>query len=337
MGAVHNVKARYELQHGLDPRPTVAAGAELLREAFQLKPTYVYPYVNMADLYATQAWYEVALGMDPRASSDRAVEACQQAIQRMPGFYGSFDSICRAQLAAAQYELMSGISAQVTLDRAVENCTKALEFNPADLESHQNMSIARRMIVLHRLERGLDAADSLADARAAVRKALEINASAPPILVLQGQIEVVTARLATKATEEPAEILRAAGILLKRALQQGAASAELFETMAEIHLLQAEWRARRRRPLEQHVAQGLAMVEEALQVNPRAARAEALSGALHLVKARNEGGRAGRQDAARRARGALEKAIQNNPLLRREFGPLLVEVERLIAPPSSSP
>ena len=64
-------------------------------------------------------------------------------------------------------------------------------------------------------------------------------------------------------------------------------------------------------------------------MNPNHPRLLATQGALLLLEARASQDAAAKAETARKARDALRRAVELNPLLRREVGTLLDEAERL--------
>ena len=78
-----------------------------------------------------------------------------------------------------------------------------------------------------------------------------------------------------------------------------------------------------------HRATGIDACARGLAVNPNHPRLLAAKGALLLLEAHAAPDAAAKAESARQARDALRRAVELNPLLRREVGPLLDEAEHL--------
>ncbi|HEX6862079.1 MAG TPA: hypothetical protein VF414_04640, partial [Thermoanaerobaculia bacterium] len=122
----------------------------------------------------------------------------------------------------------------------------------------------------------------------------------------KGRIELIAARHALREKRDPRPAFDAATAALARAETLNPSAPEIFLAQAQVE----RWRAESGQ--EGAVRRGLERVEKALAINPEDAPAYAVRGALlHLAGRRGEAGE------------ALRKAIAINPLLRREYGPLL--------------
>jgi serine/threonine-protein kinase len=121
--------------------------------------------------------------------------------------------------------------------------------------------------------------------------------------------------------------------LLQRALAEARRAVEMYP-YDETHqqLAQVHWRLSEALPPGQaltSLTEGLKQVDLALRLDPNLARAQALRGALLLNRARTMREAAERPDTVRQARAALARALELNPLLRREFEAPLREAESL--------
>jgi hypothetical protein len=99
--------------------------------------------------------------------------------------------------------------------------------------------------------------------------------------------------------------------------------------MGEISLASAEWLIAHRQPAETEIADGLAVLEQTLNLNPTLAPALAIKGALYLLSARTSPAGPQRKRAAEQAAHALHQALGKNPLLEHQFGGMLGEATQL--------
>jgi hypothetical protein len=121
------------------------------------------------------------------------------------------------------------------------------------------------------------------------------------------------------------ERARALGLL---AVERGPRLADAYEVLAEAERRLAAIAAP---PAEQakHRAAGLDACTRGLAVNPNHPRLLATRGGLLLLEVRASQDGAAKAESARKARDAVRRAVELNPLLRREVGSMLDEAERL--------
>ncbi|MFP5287979.1 MAG: tetratricopeptide repeat protein, partial [Thermoanaerobaculia bacterium] len=153
---------------------------------------------------------------------------------------------------------------------------------------------------------GEDPAPALASARSHAEASFRINPDDADTFLEQGRIELIAARHALRSGRDPGPALDQAAAALARAEVLNPGAPEIFLAQAQVE----RWRAESGQ--EGAVRRGLDRIDKALAINPEDAQAHAVRGALlHL---------AGQAD---RARESLERAFALNPLLKREYGPLL--------------
>ncbi|MEW6367016.1 MAG: serine/threonine-protein kinase [Acidobacteriota bacterium] len=106
---------------------------------------------------------------------------------------------------------------------------------------------------------------------------------------------------------------------------------EALVRMAEVCRWKAEWALAKGVSIERDIVEGLAATERLTRENRWPWRALALGGALELLRARAERGPPARLDCAKRAQDKLQRALENSTLLKREYGTLLDEAQRMLA------
>ena len=105
-------------------------------------------------------------------------------------------------------------------------------------------------------------------------------------------------------------------------------SPEIFQAQAETARYQAEAALAQGGRPQKEIQRGLERLARALSIRPEDAQTLALQGALWQLAAQSETDPARRTEASARAAASLDKALQLNPLLRREYGPVLAAVKR---------
>ncbi|MCI0415771.1 hypothetical protein L0222_23605 [bacterium] len=101
----------------------------------------------------------------------------------------------------------------------------------------------------------------------------------------------------------------------------------VFLGIAQVHRWKAEWNLLRGVSPEKEILKGLEPAKKALSMDPQAAEAIATEAALHLLQSRSERDPEKRDAAKALARAKIEKAIQINRLLPKEYHSLSKSVE----------
>ncbi|XYI02187.1 hypothetical protein ACMHYB_21370 [Sorangium sp. So ce1128] len=109
------------------------------------------------------------------------------------------------------------------------------------------------------------------------------------------------------------------------------ADPHIYQTLAELHELRADWLISKKKGADRDWASGLAMADKALSINSHTATALASKGALLLSQARATKREHLRREAARQAKDLLEAALRENPLLSRARSAALKEAADLLA------
>jgi hypothetical protein len=148
-------------------------------------------------------------------------------------------------------------------------------------------------------------------------------------LIARAKVEILAIRWAMKRRRGTPESFEAAIALLRPVLSEELQNPGVYQGLAEIHSLCADWLAERGNSPAADIANGLAMAEKALSINPRMAAALATKGSLHLTQARTARDPSARAGAARLAEEVFADAFRNNPLLEREHGAKRAEAAKL--------
>ncbi|MBL9003245.1 MAG: hypothetical protein JNJ46_03310 [Myxococcales bacterium] len=135
--------------------------------------------------------------------------------------------------------------------------------------------------------------------------------------------------------------------VLQGALEKARLAAQSPEKLPEARWVLAESHLRHARALatprvagpadsrlrDAHIGDGLAATEQVFAINPNHAQGLATQGALYLLRAQTTRERAAQTQAALAAAQALDRALQNDPLLSHRYAPLLAQARSLGASP----
>jgi hypothetical protein len=324
------IRAEYDLDHGGDPRPSLSEAIANFERAVQIEPRQSDVWINLGMADETMGNYEHNHGRDPRIWYARSIEWHQKALSITPGFAQGYNTMGVAYKASSLYDLEQGADPRHGLDHAIESYRKALEINPKYMFALANLGNAQVWKATYELEQGVDPTTSLEGARKACEAAAALNPKAAfGIEMYLANANLIAARWVMKQGGSPKAAFRSAESALDASLTLNPDFGEAYETRADLHRWEALWRVETGQAVGEEIQRGLVATDKALSINPGSASALALRGALWLIRAHERPAGAGRAEAARLSIESLEAALRMNPLLKREFGPLLDEAREI--------
>jgi Flp pilus assembly protein TadD len=327
LGLVYLAQGRYQREHGQDPRAAYQEAIRRFEQAVQVDPKYLYPLSNLTTVYQALATLSLSQGLNPKAEVDKALEAAERGLSVDPNYYWTMNAAAVAEMAYARYLVQAGQDPRVAIEGARKYLDRSLSVNPAHARTHLYQGGGFILEATQALQEGRDPGAALEQGRRAVERALRHDASCEGCLIDMARVEMLEADWDQRRGIP--------GKALLRALSAARRAVELYpyyETHQE--LARVYWRlAETAAPGDARtaVSEGLKQAELALQLYPGLAQAHAIRGGLLLVRARHLRDVAERHQVVLQARAALAKAIELNPLLRREFEAPLREAEESFA------
>ncbi|HWN43995.1 MAG TPA: protein kinase, partial [Thermoanaerobaculia bacterium] len=301
--------AQDQQRRGLDPLPILRKAVASCGEAMKLNPEYLPAQVNLGSAWNYMAEAEMSRGRDPSKSLQSAITAFGRAAELNPGTASIHNNLGNTYLTLGEYLLTRGGDPRQMLQQALASYEQTLAAQPDHPYGPYNLSYTYRLLGQALFDRGEDPAPALASARSHAEASFRINPDDADTFLEQGRIELIAARHILRAGRDPGPALDKAAASLVRAEVLNPGAPEIFLAQALVERWRAESGA------EGAARRGLERVEKALAINPEDAHAHAVRGALlHLAGRRRE------------ADESLRKAIAINPLLKREYGPLLAPV-----------
>ncbi|MDI1450968.1 serine/threonine-protein kinase [Polyangium sp. 6x1] len=327
--AVYMERARGETWRGVDPGRTVERAVSRCGEAITQNPGFTFPAAHKALAHFWAGKYLVEKGRSPAASVTSALEAAASVKED--------NKLDTALVSAwvlwleASYACDAGEDPSGALSRAEAFLQEKERVAPASTNDEIRGFLATTR-ALHLLRRGDDPTSAIEAARSSFRKSAQASPWDVDYRVDQARAEILALRWAlAKGKADPA-MFDAAFAPLAPVLDKERANPHVYEALAELHELRAGWLLGRKKNAENDLVKGLVMADKALAIHPTMATALASKGALHLLRARAAArGKKGRTQAAREAKASFESALRENPLLARERGAAVKEVERMLA------
>lgn len=321
LGTAYLVLVQDQQRRGAGTREALEKAAESYRRATELNPSYLPAVIGLGNTWKSLSEVQIAQGQDPSASVGLAVAALEKASRLNPNLPAIPNNLGNAHLTLAEYLMARGSDPREALTRAAASYQRAIDLKADYSLARFNLAWTYRGLAEAAFERGEDPGPALATANAALEEYYRLNPTDADVFLERGRLKLLAARQALRRGQDPGPDLRAANTELLRAEELNPEQPEIFFTQAQVE----RHRAEKGIEMEKSLAEGLRWIDGALAINPGEARYLAMRGLLQA-----------RQGRHREAVASLEEALKINPLLRREYGPVLnaarTEAQRLTTP-----
>lgn len=360
LGVVHGIRAEARFREGADPVPELEASVAAFRRAQALNPDAIQVLGNLSNALLLLAEARADRGADPREALEQAEACLHRAVEVNPQFADSWDERGKVRFRLALHALQSGGDPRPDLAQALDQFQAALARNPAMPQATVHRAQALLLRAAYLRDAGGDPRPDLAAAEAAARAARAIIRDYSEIVATYVDVLLLKAELAAEGKRPHGVELDACREALALALQRDGGSPFLWDRRARVEMLAARLapaaaaprlaraeealakaeglssrtiallnlRARLcldralRAPAGESMpllTRGLEAVDASRRLNPRQPETLALRAALLQARSR----RGGPGQDAEEAAAALAQALKENPLLRREWAPLV--------------
>lgn len=324
MGNVYWTLAEYQANRGLDPRSTLSQAFHHYLKVISLNPTYMYAHHNLGVAYWTQAEYENNHGKDPRPSLEKASRCFQKSLELNPDYTLAYNNLGGVTQGLGEYQIAIGIDPTATLQKSIEYFQKAIQINAEYSYAYSNLVEVYRGLAVFTLSQGKDPSFYLNQGKPFVRRAVDSNPDFFEPYLMSARLNLVEAQFAISQNASPLGALKEAEESLQSALRMNPEEAEIYNAAAEMYQLLASWKIRKRKSADVEIQKGLEAVNKALQYHPHMSRALATRAGLGLLLARAD------TKFARDAHADLLQALHTNANLKRQYTPLLRDIEKLL-------
>ena len=319
LALAHRWKGNHQREHGQQPGEAYAEAERAFLRALEMDPKYLFAFSNLGDLYNAMAEVSVAHGRSPEAEVTKALQVARRALTLDGRYYAAMNQVALAELTRARYLFESGGDARPVLERALQQLDASFAINPRFAGTSLYRALGHELAALQAQREGEDPRAALEAGRRALADAYRLDPGCVDCRVVSARMGLTEAAWAKRRG-------RASQALLQAALTDALRAVELYphgegyRVLARVYLALAEG------PVPGAVERGLAQVEKALRLQPDLAQAHAVLGSLLWMRARTEGDMRA-LETARQARAALARAVELNPLLMREYGARVSELD----------
>ncbi|HSS78556.1 MAG TPA: protein kinase, partial [Thermoanaerobaculia bacterium] len=327
LGTAYLVQVHDEQRRGVDPRQALEKAAACYQQAISLDPGFLLAYTNLGNAWKALAEVQVAQGADPSGSVGKAMVAFEQAVRLNPKYAPAHNNLGNVQLTLGEYLLTRGNDPRQALGDAARSYERALAIKPDYGLARFNLGYTYRSLAEGFVDQGQDPGAALAAADTALAEYLRLNADDADAFLEQARVCLVTARWSLKQKASPTSAMSALGQAatdLQRAEKVDAKNPDVLFAQAQVARFEAEAAADTHRAAPS-LREGLERVGRALAINSGEGRYLALRGLLLYRIARLEANADRRREGSRQAVASLQAALKANPLLDREYGPVLAD------------
>jgi len=177
------------------------------------------------------------------------------------------------------------------------------------------------------LNNNSDPSDVVRQGLSLIHECLKRNLKSANCLIYQAQLGLVSADWAHSHGRDTATTLVSALEAARRAVQLESDDTEAAQELARVYWVKA--RFRNNQEAVKDIAEGMKQLERALKANPNLAHSHAIRAGLYLLQAQRAPDPQQRQGLMWQAKTGFERAVQLNPLLKRQYGKYIAEVEAL--------
>ena len=323
-----SLMALMQNDRGEDPRKSLEQAEASLAKAVELNPNLADAWDERGTVRSLLANHRHDHGEDPRPEIELALKHFKTALDGNPAMPQAMVHQAEALLLQATYLRETGQDAWKTLEAAEKASRHSREINRDYGEIVATFADILHLKAEILAERKQPFGPALDEAREALGAALKRDSSSPSLWERSVRIELLMARLVPATA---AKSVQSAESFLQHAEAHSAQTTVNLNLRARLAQEKAALAVRTRNDAGAAINRGLEALARSAQLNPNQAEAKALRGALLIIRARNRKEGDSRREDAGLARIEFEAALKANPLLRREWQPLLDEAVKISA------
>lgn len=328
--ALLSMRGRWEDHHGRDPQATLREAVTQCNKAIALDANFLFPKMGLVVAYITQAEYLVSTGQSPDTALTPGIAAVESVKKQNPTWMWVPFWLSHLRAIEAAHAVSAGEDPTAALARAEESTRELERLAPSSTLAHLARGEVSLVEARRRSGRDEDPTPALREAREAFRLAVAAKPLDGEQRLSLAVTEITAIRWAMKQASAGEAHFDAALAPLLPLLGAPRADPNLYQALAEVHELRADWLLSRKKKGEEEIAKGLEAVETALALDPRLASALAGKGRLLLLRAKQDAKPESHGEDARQALAALTEAIREDPLLARTERRAQEEARQLI-------
>ncbi|CAM2067040.1 Non-specific serine/threonine protein kinase [Sulfidibacter corallicola] len=280
------LQASYEVERGLNPTESFEQALAARTRLLELKPNDIPSHNAIGLIYWNRAEYLSRIGKDPSEDLAQASYHFHMLLSYDERFVSAYNSLGLVHWTQAEYAKSKGLQPLEEFDKAIAFFAKAIEINKMEY-AYTNLAATANAKAEYMRQQGLDPTSVLETVRTYVTDALQINEDDPDLHTEDGNAWLVAARYAIDREVSPKNAFERAIKAYERALGLSEGWFGIHVSIAELNQIHAEWLFERGDVglARSQLDKGLVQVDQALELNPRAARAKGIKAQLLLLRA----------------------------------------------------
>ncbi len=320
----YTYRALSDLRQGISPEPATNSALLDCRRALEIEPSLIHIRAGLAFAHQQVAVHQINKGISPEPAIGAALKELEIARAQSQTAPSPLISTVYLQVLRALYAFDAGqdlASHLSTIGKGVEEIQKVLPDSAPFFEMQGWFSLLKAK---QGIRKGDNPLTLLEEAKTAFVRGLEKSPADFDLLIPLAQAHILWLRWAIEHDKVKAAQLDEAFAPLVPLLDKERVIPHFYQSLADLHGLKAKWLAKKKlKGVREEIEKGLAMADKALKVNPTMALGFLARGNLWLLAAKEEPKGDKQKEAISKAKEALEAALKENPLLKREVEPLM--------------
>jgi tetratricopeptide (TPR) repeat protein len=312
-----------------DPTQDLNSAIENYNQALVIDKNYHPAYKNLMLAHQTMSYWFVEQGKNPTESVTKAIIAGNSSLQIKKQDYFSYLIISDTYLSDIIYNVLSWQDPGEMSKNALSYLDSALKINQEYPITHSLMSQVYYYNATYKLEHGkVSPIEDVQRGLESIDACRRIDRRHARCAATGAQLHAVAALWNEHLKRSPEPSLQEAAALAAAAARFAPKDPDVLLSVADAYAKMVRVRGALRLPVRDEPDEGLARINQALELAPGWPRALAVKGALHAMQALAQSPPR-RVRSAQLAEESLTQAFSANPLLKNAYGELLQLVQKL--------
>jgi len=330
LSATYDTVGEYQMNHGEDPTAAFRKSAQHSEKALEINPNDVIAHNNMGIAYLHLGEYSIKFGKDPKEFLDQAINQLQKALQINSNYSYAWNNLGLCYLAAGDYQVLQNKNPRDDLQKSIEKFEQSLKISPDDDTPLTHMSAAYRKLASFELETGNNPIDTIHSARSILQRAQSIDSNSYDSYRILSSVELIEAKWAVKRNARAASLFEDAETNIQKSIKLNNLDSQVYQDGAEVYLGYSIWKLDNHQASDETIQKGLDMIKNALDLDPKSAKAYLVEGKLFVLSADQQKDPNKRAEIAAQAQSSLETASKLNALLIKEMDLHLIRAKSLL-------
>lgn len=324
-------ESKLQQQSNQSPLDTIQRAVALAEKALTIDPGYIYAMNTIALSSLRASTWLIEHGQDPSIWIQKGIQAAQQALKINPNYSFAYGNIGTILMNKSFYELLTGINLSSSKAACISSFHQMTNISGSSADAQSYIAILHHFEALQILQNKNNPSATIDEGLKAIESCTNTINKDPYCIDAQARLLSAKSAWLIENKQDFKTTLEQSYRLAQTAAQSLGDEPDALLSLGEIALLLiTEGSIPQARRLAV-IQQGIGGLDRALANQLGWPRALVVKGALLRVRAQGERG-IQRQSTLRMAREALKEGLAGNPLLRRQYGTTLAELEQQLAP-----